>query len=478
MHVALLRIVLAATVGFHVAGAQVAAGAATFDPTSRYDAQDVEGWRVLVNRALVEQAPEKCREALQLLRFQLHDVVRRVPAGPVAKLRQIPIWLELKEPHHPCAAYHPDVAWLRGAGMNPDKARCVEIANVDNFLSWTRAQPMMVLHELAHGYHDRFLNDGYRNAEVAACYERAKQSGGYDRVLSHRQEKVRAYALTTPMEYFAESSEAFFGTNDFYPFVAAELAAHDPDMHALLAKVWETAPRGEKRPRLVIVAADDEYQSERTLPIFAEKFLKNQFQVDCVFPTKDDPNRLENLDRLEQADVALFAVRRRVLPTAQLEVIRNYLKRGKPLVALRTTSHAFASRDGRAEAGRAQWPTFDRDVLGVSYQGHFDPAPNGQPSTLLALADGAAGDPLLQGVDAADWTSAGTLYRSRELDGAARPLLLGRTAGVEAPEPVAWTTTTPWKGKVFYTSLGHPHDFETANFQRLLRNALGWASEK
>ena len=150
------------------------------------------------------------------------------------------IWVELDEGHHPCMAYHPDAGWLREHGMNPDKAGCVEIANARAFLAWTLEQPSMVLHELAHGYHDRFLPGGYGNAELRAAYEDAKQAKLYDAVLRRGGKTERAYAMNNPMEYFAETSEAFFGTNDFYPFVAAELKDHDPEMLKLLERLWGT----------------------------------------------------------------------------------------------------------------------------------------------------------------------------------------------------------------------------------------------
>ena len=161
-----------------------------------------------------------------------------MPAGAVGDLRRVRIWVEEEEPHHPCMAYHPDAGWLRDHGMNPEKARCVEIANARNFLAWTVDQPWMVLHELAHGYHHQFLDDGFDNAEVRAAYDRAMDSGLYDSVLRIDGEDERAYAATNPMEYFAEASEAFFGTNDFYPFVRSELRRHDPGMYALLEKLW------------------------------------------------------------------------------------------------------------------------------------------------------------------------------------------------------------------------------------------------
>jgi len=96
----------------------------------------------------------------------------------------------------------------------------------------------MVLHELAHGYHHRELEGGYGNAELKAAYERMVESKKYESVLLFSGKKVRHYALNNPAEYFAESSEAYFGTNDFYPFVRAELKEFDPEMFELLGKLW------------------------------------------------------------------------------------------------------------------------------------------------------------------------------------------------------------------------------------------------
>jgi dipeptidyl-peptidase-4 len=94
----------------------------------------------------------------------------------------------------------------------------------------------MLLHELAHSYHHRVL--GYENWEIKAAFKEAVASKTYESVLNVRGQKVRHYALTNEQEYFAESSEAFFGVNDFYPFVNSELKEHDPKMHELLGKLW------------------------------------------------------------------------------------------------------------------------------------------------------------------------------------------------------------------------------------------------
>jgi hypothetical protein len=211
-----------------------------FEPTKNYEPRQVEGWDVLVNRKFLADQPELADRTLTLLRFQLYQVARRLPAEAGEKVRKVRIWVEEDEPHHPCMAYHPDAGWLRRHDMNPDKARCVEIADARKFLAWTFDQPWMVLHELAHGYHHQSLEGGYGNAEVKAAFDRATGAGLYRKVLRIGGREEKAYAATNPMEYFAEATEAYFGTNDFYPFVRPELERHDPEMAALLAKLWGT----------------------------------------------------------------------------------------------------------------------------------------------------------------------------------------------------------------------------------------------
>ena len=94
----------------------------------------------------------------------------------------------------------------------------------------------MILHELAHAYHDQVLN--FDNPEVIAVFDAAKGQGIYEEVLLYTGKKVKHYGLSNHKEYFAESTEAYFGVNDFYPFVRAELNEHDPAMFTLLEKIW------------------------------------------------------------------------------------------------------------------------------------------------------------------------------------------------------------------------------------------------
>jgi len=236
-----LAVAAALAVGLLPAPARPAAEAAAgarraFVATEQYEARRVRGWTIRVNRELLTTRRAVGDPALELLDSRLLEIVRAVPEGPLAHLRRVPIWLGVADGHAPCAEYHPSADWLRENGYNPDKARAVEIGNAARFLEWSRAQPAMLLHELAHAYHDQVL--GFDHAGIRAAYRAAVESGAYDTVLRADGRREKHYALTDPKEYFAEATEAFFGTNDFYPFVRAELEQHDPRAAALLRQVW------------------------------------------------------------------------------------------------------------------------------------------------------------------------------------------------------------------------------------------------
>ena len=157
---------------------------APFDTRDKYEVQQIEGWRIIVNKKLLQSESELSSDTLKLLAGKLYDITRVVPPPALAKLRRIAIWVELNEPHTPCMCYHPDAQWLRDNGMNPEKARCVEVANAHcTFLKWSFDQPWMVLHELSHAYHHQFLPDGFENKEILAAYHHAMEAKLYDSVL-------------------------------------------------------------------------------------------------------------------------------------------------------------------------------------------------------------------------------------------------------------------------------------------------------
>jgi hypothetical protein len=211
----------------------------SFDPESAYMPRQIEGWRVLVNQKLLAET-NLCDRTIKVLSMHLFQITRVVPASALAKLQQIPIWVELNDPLFPCMCFHPSRDWLAEHGVNPAKTGAVELANATNFLSWTLDQPCMVLHELAHGYHHLFLGDDC--AGILHCYEHAQAAGLYASILRGNGHHERHYAMTNEKEYFAESTEAFFGANDFFPFVRAELKEYDPDMYALQCEIWGVKP--------------------------------------------------------------------------------------------------------------------------------------------------------------------------------------------------------------------------------------------
>lgn len=182
--------------------------------------------------------------AIKCLEQQLAEIVRVVPAGAVTELRKIPLWFSSPYPGvRPTAEYHPGLAWIKAAGREVALAKGVEFTGVDKFEAESKRMPNFVLHELAHGYHDRFLSGGFGNPAVKAAYERAKASGSYDAVqrwngTAFAPKPERAYAMSNPMEYFAESTEAYFSRNDFYPFNNSELREHDPRIVEVLEEAW------------------------------------------------------------------------------------------------------------------------------------------------------------------------------------------------------------------------------------------------
>jgi type 1 glutamine amidotransferase len=164
------------------------------------------------------------------------------------------------------------------------------------------------------------------------------------------------------------------------------------------------------------------------------------------------------------------------LPAEQLATLRRHVAMGKGVVGVRTASHAFAPRDdGPVSEGRQQWLEFDRDVLGGNYHGHYgNKRDEGGPTMVGALPE-ARRHPVLAGVSSDEFAVSSWLYKTSPLAETATPLMVGRIAGREASEPVAWTNISG-KSRVFYTSLGHPDDFELPEFTQLLENGIRWAA--
>ena len=207
-------------------------------PTS-HTRQTIEGWTVHVDDRLLDgEHAEIGKRALALLRNRLEELIVVFPAEKLPRLRDIPIWLDATHGGLRSMEYHPCAGWHDPNGYSRDLARAVHIPVATRFAdpNHHRTQPWCVLHELAHAYHDQVL--GFEHAEIKTAWERFRESGRYLRVLHINGKHTRHYALTDQKEFFAEMSEAYFGMNDFFPFNRAELRIEEPEIYALLEKIW------------------------------------------------------------------------------------------------------------------------------------------------------------------------------------------------------------------------------------------------
>lgn len=208
------------------------------------ETRDISGWQVHISKKLLQTESEATAKALAGLKKMLDEIVRDLPAASVAEMKKVPLYFSPSyQKGRSGAEFHPDAGWLRDNKRDPVMAQGVEFSGVADFEAEMRRMPNFALHELAHAFHFHSLPDGFENAEIKAAYQRAKQNGIYDRVeRSFGNGKPntfeRAYAMTTAMEYFAESTEAYFSRNDFFPFTRDELLRHDPEMHDLIKKLW------------------------------------------------------------------------------------------------------------------------------------------------------------------------------------------------------------------------------------------------
>lgn len=230
----------------------------------------------------------------------------------------------------------------------------------------------------------------------------------------------------------------------------------------------------EHKTNAVFVIHEDEYDASKTLPAFAKEALEEKLGWKCTYVQGKEIHNLPGLEVLESADVMIVYVRRQVLPESQLKYIRAHCEAGKPVVGIRTASHAFAGREGRRNPAGVEWPEFDQDVLGGNYTGHH--GNKGDIPTVIWGAEGAKEHPVLGGVTRSKHTTTSWLYQVLPLSKKAVPLMMGQVADRVPVEPVAWTNESTYGGRVFYTSLGHPDDFAVESFRNLLRNGIIWTT--
>jgi len=255
---------------------------------------------------------------------------------------------------------------------------------------------------------------------------------------------------------------------------------------SLLAADEKPADKAAEGPLIVFVIGEKEYGTRSTLPAFAESHLKPRgYRSRFVFAKTDDRkdpgvHEFPGLkEALEDADLLFVSARRRLPVKEDLDLIRQWVADGKPVLGVRTSSHAFASRP-KGEGytlpeGHDEWPAFDRDVFGATYEGHFQNKPNSQGiGTVVSVEADASGHAVLQGIELkpGDGVSC-TLYRSRELGPDTTTLLMGEVPGSGEREPVAWVRDTG-KGRSFYTSLVSEPDMDREWVKQLLVNAVDW----
>jgi len=271
------------------------------------------------------------------------------------------------------------------------------------------------------------------------------------------------------------------------------------------AHQWITYPGGSgggKGKNIVLVSGDEEYRSEEALPMLARILAKRHgFSCTVLFAIDSltgeiDPNERSNipgLSALETADLMLIFTRFRELPPDQMRYIDAYLRAGKPVVGLRTATHAFhysenpndiyAHYDFRSE--ESGWERgFGKIVLGETWAGHH--GIHGKEGTRAVRGGSGTGRPILNGVTDV-WVP--TDVYSVSLPPQVDVLLYGHsTRGMTADAPintekealpVAWTRnyTVPGgkTGKAFATTMGASIDLLNEDLRRLLVNACFWA---
>lgn len=231
--------------------------------------------------------------------------------------------------------------------------------------------------------------------------------------------------------------------------------------------------REDHRPHWVVLIAEDEYKTEETLVRWSTEHLAKDFRVSYVFADAQNPNQLVGLDALADADAMLVSVRRRPLPAADLDRIRAFVASGKPVLGIRTASHAFSLRDSAPSPGLDQWPEFDAQVFGGNYTNH-----HGNQWITTVATDLNSEHQLIERSDRGKtlYESQGSLYRVSPLRPGSQVLWYG-SIPKETPEPVAWSYVRSDSGRSFYTSLGHFSDFEQDEFCALLLNAAYWLTD-
>lgn len=213
-----------------------------------------------------------------------------------------------------------------------------------------------------------------------------------------------------------------------------------------------------KPVKVCFVSGSGEYKSDESLASFEKYLTDAKLPITVSWAKWKSETDLPGLEALDTCDTMLLFTRRLKLEGDQLERLKKYCQSGKPIVGVRTASHGIQS-----------WLELDREVLGGNYKGHYGEG----PQIKLSINEKGAAHPIFAGVR--EFPPGGSLYKNMGVLADVEVLATGSIDKPVASEPVAWTRTHKG-GRIFYTSLGHPKDFENENFQRLLANALLWTA--
>jgi hypothetical protein len=278
---------------------------------------------------------------------------------------------------------------------------------------------------------------------------------------------------------------------------------------AVLASDPWVVYQGDEGPgqgkNVVLISGDEEYRTEEGLPQLAKILAKRHgFTCTVLFAIGKDgtiePNRSDNipgLEALRKADLMIIATRFRDLPEVQMKEIVDYVDSGRPIIGMRTATHAFNIKDSKSKYARYSYNSnewdggFGRQVLGetwISHHGH-----HAHESTRGIIAPDATGHPIVRGIKDGDIWGPTDVYGVRlPLPGDSKPVVLGQVVADMTPTgkpvegkkndpmmPVAWVKTyTGESGKparVFTTTMGASTDLESAGVRRMLVNGVYWA---
>ncbi len=226
----------------------------------------------------------------------------------------------------------------------------------------------------------------------------------------------------------------------------------------------------DQRKHWVVMIGEDEYKTDTTLVRWTQEQLSKDFRISYVFAREATPNEFVGLEALETADAMLVSVRRRPLPAADLQRIQRFVASGKPVLGIRTASHAFSLRGKEPPDGLVAWPEFDAQVFGGNYTNH-----HGNDFITSVRVEPQTNHPLVAHDERGKFLfeSKGSLYRVSPLRPGTSVLWTGSIPN-EASEPIAWSFVRDDSGRSFYTSLGHESDFDNDAFCTLLLNASYW----